>query len=115
MSRNNLIICPIHMKGNVMMCDNYRAVTLLYAIYKILANILYAIYRWKTYATRLKGRPRVRWEDGVRNDLRKRGVTNWRQRTQERKQWEEIIEQEKKKKKSCRAERRRRRKKIFYM
>ena len=40
-SRNNGIICPIHMKGNVMMCDNYRAVTLLCITYKILANILY--------------------------------------------------------------------------
>jgi hypothetical protein len=86
MSRNNGIICPIHMKGNVMMCDNYRAVTLLYATYKILANILYTIYKWKAYATRLKGRPRVRWEDEVSNDLRKMGVTNSKQRTQERKQ-----------------------------
>ena len=64
------------------------------------------IYKWKPYATRLKGRPRVRWEDDVRNDLRKMGVTNWKQRTQERKQWKEIIEQAKTK--SCRAERRRR-------
>ena len=46
-------------------------------------------------ATRLKGRPRVRWEDDVRNDLRKMGVTNWKQRKQERKQWKEVIEQAK--------------------
>jgi len=51
------------------------------------------IHKWKPYATRLKGRPRVRWEDDVRNDLRKMGVTNWKQRTQERKKWKEIIEQ----------------------
>jgi len=35
------------------------------------------------------------WEDDVRNDLRKMGVTNWKQRTQERKQWKEIIGQAK--------------------
>jgi len=52
-----------------------------------------AIYKWKPYATRPKGRPRVRWEDDARNDLRKMGMTNWKQRTQERKQWKEIIEQ----------------------
>jgi hypothetical protein len=53
------------------------------------------VYKWKPYATRLKGRPRVRWEDDVRNNLRKMGVTNWKQRTQERKQRKEIIEQAK--------------------
>ena len=31
------------------------------------------IYKWKPYATRPKGRPRVRREDDVRNDLRKMG------------------------------------------
>jgi hypothetical protein len=37
----------------------------------------------------------VRWEDDVRNDLRKMGATNWKQTTQERKKWKEIIEQAK--------------------
>ena len=53
------------------------------------------IYRWKPNATRPKGGPRVRWEDDVRNDLWKMGVTNRKQRTHERKQWKEIIEQAK--------------------
>ena len=52
------------------------------------------IYKWKPYATRPKGRPRVKWEDDVRNDLRKMGVNNWKQTTQERKR-KEIIEQAK--------------------
>ena len=52
------------------------------------------IYKWKPH-TRPKGRPRVRWEDDMRNDLRKMGVNNWKQRMQERKQWEGIIEQAK--------------------
>jgi len=54
-----------------------------------------AIYKRQPYATIPKGRPRVRWEDDVRNDLRKMGVNNWKQMTQERKQWKEIIEQAK--------------------
>ena len=46
----------------------------------------------ETVCNKTEGRPRVRWEDDVRNDLRKMGVANWKQRTQERKQWKEIIE-----------------------
>jgi hypothetical protein len=54
-----------------------------------------SIYKWKQYATRLKGMPRLRWEDDVRNNLKKMGVKNWKQRVQERNQWKEIIEQAK--------------------
>jgi len=54
-----------------------------------------SIYKWKPYATRPKGRPRLRWVDDVRNYLRKMGVKNWTQRVQERKQWNEITEQAK--------------------
>ena len=53
------------------------------------------IYKWKPYATRPKGRPRLRWEEDDRNDLRKMGVKNWKQRAQERKQWNEITAQAK--------------------
>jgi hypothetical protein len=53
------------------------------------------MYKWEPYATRPKGRPRVRWEDDVRKDLRKVGVNNRKQRTQERTKWKEIIEQAK--------------------
>jgi hypothetical protein len=35
------IMCPNDMKGDVVMWDNYRAVTLLCTAYKILVNILY--------------------------------------------------------------------------
>jgi hypothetical protein len=53
------------------------------------------IYKWKPYATRLKGRPRLRWEEDVRNDLGRMGTKNWKQNAQERKQWKEIIEEAK--------------------
>jgi hypothetical protein len=35
------------------------------------------INKWKPYATRRKGRQRLRWEDDERNDLRTMGVKNW--------------------------------------
>jgi len=33
------IICPTHKKGDVIMCDYYRTVTLLFTTYEIVANI----------------------------------------------------------------------------
>jgi len=35
------IICPIHRRGDMMMCDNYRGVTSLCKIYKIVENSLH--------------------------------------------------------------------------
>ena len=58
-------------------------------------RVVKTIYKWKLYATRPKGRPRLRWEDDAKNDLKKMGVNNWKQRVQERKQWKDIIQQAK--------------------
>ena len=35
------VICPIHKKGDPMLCKNYRPITLLPTIYKLLSKILY--------------------------------------------------------------------------
>jgi hypothetical protein len=36
---------------------------------------------------RKKGRPRIRWVDGVEKDLRNLGVVNWRTKAQEWNGW----------------------------
>jgi len=48
-------------------------------------RVVKSIYKWKPHATRPKGWPRLRWDDGVRDDLRKMGVNNLKQKAQERK------------------------------
>jgi len=40
-------------------------------------------------------RPRLSWDDDVRDDLRKMRVNNWKQKAQKRKPWRGIIEQAK--------------------
>jgi hypothetical protein len=37
---NLSIVCPIHKKGDIMVCSNYRGVSLLCIAYKIFSNIL---------------------------------------------------------------------------
>jgi len=55
------IIGPVRKKEDPMMCDNYRAVTLLCTTYKILANILYV--RSVLYAEEITGE----YQRGFRN------------------------------------------------
>ena len=47
------IICPLHKKGDQLDCTNYRGITLLNSVYKVLSNILY--YRLSPYVENIIG------------------------------------------------------------
>jgi len=40
-------------------------------------SIVKRIYKWKPFAGRPAGRPKSRWEDDVRNDLKKMKLMKW--------------------------------------
>ena len=47
----------------------------------------------KLYATRRRGRPKIRWLDDVFMDLRKMDVNEWRDRARNRETWRRIVEE----------------------
>jgi hypothetical protein len=49
----------------------------------------------KLYATRRRGRPKMRWLDNVSMDLRKMGVNDWRDRARNLEAWRHIVEEAK--------------------
>jgi hypothetical protein len=53
------------------------------------------ITNWKPIAPRHVGRPKLRWKEDVRNDLKAMKVENWKKLAQDRNKWKGIIEQAK--------------------
>ena len=55
-------------------------------------SIVRKIYKWKPSASRPVGRPKCRWEEDVRNDLRKMKLIKWVEQVQNRLKWKDIVE-----------------------
>jgi hypothetical protein len=50
-------------------------------------SIVNKIYKWKPFTRRPVGRPKSRWEDDVRDDLKKMKLIKWVEQVQDRFKW----------------------------
>jgi hypothetical protein len=53
------------------------------------------IYSWKPISKGPTGRPKIRWEDGVKKDIQRLRVSNWKTLVQDRRRWKEVVEKTK--------------------
>jgi hypothetical protein len=51
--------------------------------------------KWKPMLIRLLGRPKNRWEDDIRNDMKKLKIKNWTSYIQDRNKWKLYVEKAK--------------------
>jgi hypothetical protein len=50
------------------------------------------VYEWKPICTRPQGRPKLIWENDIKNDLKETKLNNWRICIQDRNRWKGIVE-----------------------
>jgi len=58
-------------------------------------SIVKRIHKWKPFTRRPAGRPKSRWEDDIRNDLKKMKLMKWAEQVQDRLNWKDIVEKAK--------------------
>ena len=58
-------------------------------------SIVKGIHKWKPFTGRPAGRPKSRWDDDVRNDLKKIKLVMWAEQVQDRLKWKDIAEKAK--------------------
>jgi hypothetical protein len=58
-------------------------------------SIIKKMYKWKPFTGRPVGRPKSRWEDDVRYDLKKMKIIKWTGQVQDRLKWKCIVEKAK--------------------
>jgi hypothetical protein len=58
-------------------------------------SIVRKIYKWRTFTSRPVGRPKSRWEDDVRSDLKNMKLIKWTEQVQNRLKWKDIVEKAK--------------------
>jgi len=85
----------IKKKNIVRFIKSQRLQWVTYVIRMDTKRIVKKVTEWEPCSSRPVGRPRLRWLDQVKEDLKKMKVRNWREKCKDRRLWNEIIKQAK--------------------
>ena len=55
-------------------------------------NIVQKIKRWKPMSKRQIGRPKIRWEDDVLEEIKSINISNWKKVAQNRDSWKKVAQ-----------------------
>jgi hypothetical protein len=55
-------------------------------------SVVKKMYKCKPFTGRAAGRPKSRWEDDIRNDMRRMEIVKWPEHVQDRPKWKVIVE-----------------------
>jgi len=58
-------------------------------------SIVKRINKWEPFTGRPAGRPKSRWDDDVRNDLKKMKLMKWAEQVQDFLIWKDVVEKAK--------------------
>ena len=58
-------------------------------------SIVKRIHKWKPFTGRPAGRPKSRWDDDVRKDLKKMKLVKWAEQVQDHSKWKASVEKAK--------------------
>jgi len=58
-------------------------------------SIVKRIHKWKPFKGKSAGRTKSRWDDDVRNDLKKTKLVKWAEQVQDRSKWKDTVEKAK--------------------
>jgi inhibitor of KinA sporulation pathway (predicted exonuclease) len=58
-------------------------------------SVVRKIYKWKQFTGRPSGRPKSRWEDDVRNEMRRMQIVKWTEHVLDGPKWKVIVEKAK--------------------
>ena len=53
-------------------------------------RVVSMLYEWKPIFARLAGRPKIRWENDIKEDLRIMKINNWTKCIQDRVKWKDL-------------------------